>query len=190
MQGEFEASVADARPLSFALGCLVAAVRQMPGEAEGRFALASHALAIGLILPLAALLSAGAVLGFPYLDFAHDDLFGILSIQGAPSTLLNDGNRAAASSLSLVMILLAGASVLIGWAILDRDWARVAACERFLAAAASTLTIVTALLGFDVTRLILPIMGFTTEHVAVLLLLHWHCGMSGEGATMTPNTHR
>jgi hypothetical protein len=124
MQGEFQASIADGKPLSFALGCLWGAWREMPADPDGRFALASYALAVGLVLPIAALLAAGAILGFPYLDFAADDIVGILSVHGAPSTLLNDGNRAAASSLSLVVLLLAGTSVLIAWAMLDRDWPR------------------------------------------------------------------
>lgn len=174
MQGEFEASIADGKPLSFALGCLWGAWREMPADPDGRFALASYALAVCLILPIAALLAAGAILGFPYLAFAGDDIVGILSIHGAPSTLLNDGNRAAASSLSLVVLLLAGTSVLIAWAMLDRDWARVAAIERFMAAATLSLILFVGLLGFDETRMILPIIGFVAQHVVVLMLVQWH----------------
>ncbi len=174
MLGEFEASIADGKPLSFALGCLHGAWRMMLTHPDGRLALTSYALAVGLILPLAAVLTIGAIIGFPYLDFGHDDVVGILSFGGARPTLLDDGNRAAASSLSLAVFLLAGASVLIAWAILDRNWDRVAALERFTAAATLTLIVFVALLGFDETRMALPILAFVAQHVAILVLVRWH----------------
>ena len=182
MQGEFEASIDDGRPLFFAFGCLLGAWRMRLSDPDGRFALASYALAVGLILPLASVLAVGAIVGFPYLDFAQDNVVGILALGGAPTTLLDDGNRAAASSLSMVVFLLAGTSVLIAWAILDRNWVRVAAVEQFAAAAALTLIMFVGLLGFDETRMILPILGFVAQHVVVmmLMLMQWHWRLDRE----------
>lgn len=182
MRGEFEASIADGKPLSFAFGCLLGASRARLADPDGRLALASYGLAIGLILPLAAVLAVGAIAGFPYLDFAQDNVVGILAFGGATSTLLDDGNRAAASSLSMVVFLLAGTSVLIAWAILDRHWVRVAAIKRFAAAATSTLIVFVGLLGFDETRMILPILGLVAQHVAVLMLMQWHWRMDRDPA--------
>ena len=180
MQGEFEASIDDGRPLLFAFGCLLGAWRMRLADPDGRFALASFALAVGLILPLASVLAVGAIVGFPYLDFAQDNVVGILAVDGAPTTLLDDGNRAAASSLSMVVFLLAGTSVLIAWAILDRNWVRVAAVERLTVAATLTLLVFVALLGFDETRMILPILGFVAQHVVVLMLMRWHWRLDRE----------
>ncbi|RYD28020.1 MAG: hypothetical protein EOP89_03445, partial [Lysobacteraceae bacterium] len=84
MRGEFEASIADGKPLSFAFGCLLGALRARLADPDGRLALASYGLAIGLILPLAAVLAVGAIVGFPYLDFAQDNVVGILAFGGAP----------------------------------------------------------------------------------------------------------
>ena len=103
MQGGFGASIADGEPLSFALGCLLAACRARLAAPDRRLALASYALAVGLILPLAAVLAVDAIVGFPYLDFAQDNVVGILAVGGASSTLLDNGNRAAASSLLMVV---------------------------------------------------------------------------------------
>ena len=155
-------------------------------DPDGRFAPASYALAVGLILPLASVLAVGAIVGFPYLDFAQDNVVGILAIDGAPTTLLNDGNRAAATSLSMVVFLLAGTSVLIAWAILDRNWVRVAAVERLTVAATLTLLVFVGLLGFDETRMVLPILGFVAQHVVVLMLMRWHWRLDRD----TASSHR
>lgn len=186
MQGEFEASIDDGRPLFFAFGCLLGTWRMRLADPDGRFALASYALAVGLILPLASVLAVGAIVGFPYLDFAQDNVVGILAIDGAPTTLLNDGNRAAASSLSMVVFLLAGTSVLIAWAILDRNWVCVAAVERLTVAATLTLLVFVGLLGFDETRMVLPILGFVAQHVVVLMLMRWHWRLDRD----TASSHR
>jgi hypothetical protein len=186
MQGEFEASIDDGRPLFFAFGCLLGAWRMRLANPDGRFALASYALAVGLILPLASVLAVGAIVGFPYLDFAQDNVVGILAIDGAPTTLLNDGNRAAASSLSMVVLLLAGTSVLIAWAILDQNWVCVAAVERLTVAATLTLLVFVGLLGFDETRMVLPILGFVAQHVVVLMLMRWHWRLDRD----TASSHR
>lgn len=186
MQGEFEAAIDDGRPLFFAFGCLLGAWRMRLADPDGRFALASYALAVGLILPLASVLAVGAIVGFPYLDFAQDNVVGILAVDGAPTTLLDDGNRAAASSLSMVVFLLAGTSVLIAWAILDRNWVRVAAVERLTMAATLTLLMFIALLRFDETRMILPILGFVAQHVVVLTLMRWHCRLERDTASSHP----
>lgn len=183
MRGEFEASIADGEPLSFALGCLLGAWRARLADPDGRLSLVSYGLVVGLILPLATVLAVGAIVGFPYLDFAQNNVVGILAIGGAPSTLLDDGNRAAASSLSMVVFLLAGTSVLIAWALLDCNWVRVAALERFAAAATLTLIVVVGLLGFDETRMILPILGFVAQHVLVLMLMQWHWRLDRKTAT-------
>lgn len=189
MQGEFEVAIEDGEPLSFAFGCLLGAWRELPAHAEGRLVLASYTLALGLVLPIAALLVAGAVLGFPYLDFGQNDVVGILTLDGAAKTLLNDGNRAAASSLSLVVIMLAGTSALVAWAMLDREWERVGAIERFAAAATLTLIVFVGLLGFDETRMALPIIGLVAQHVVILLLAQWHWRLCRNGSIIDQNAH-
>src|SRR5439155_14596231 len=55
MEVELYTAIEDGRPLVFATGCLLAAWRELPAHPEGRLTLARHALAIGLIVPVAGL---------------------------------------------------------------------------------------------------------------------------------------
>ena len=77
MQGEFDAAIADDRPLAFAVGCLIAAWREMPAQGQGRFVLANYALALGLLVPTAGLQFA-FVVGLPrsFLGEPARSLFG------------------------------------------------------------------------------------------------------------------
>jgi hypothetical protein len=47
-------------------------------------------------------------------------------------------------------------------------------------AATLTLLVFVALLGFDETRMILPILGFVAQHVVVLMLMRWHWRLDRE----------
>lgn len=152
MAAEFEAAAEDGKPLSFAIGCLAAAWREMPTHAEGRFALASHALAVGLFVPMAALLITGVLLGFPYLSPDQVGVHGLLAASGGPEPSFNEGNRAAVPSLAALVFLLGVGHLLIAWAMLDRDWARVMVMGKLNAAVAATLVGFMAVLFLDDTR--------------------------------------
>ena len=103
MTAEFDVAEEDGRPLRFALGCLWCAWRMMPTHAEGRFVLASYALSIGLLMPVAAMLALAAAFGFPFVA-PHNGLGGYLSSSGSHVVLLNEGSMVAATSLTLVML--------------------------------------------------------------------------------------
>jgi hypothetical protein len=115
MEAELDSAQADGRALGFALGCLVAAWRQLPAQAEGRLLLARNALAFVLIVPAAALLVSTVVAGFP---------FSYLGTAGVP--LVNLGNQSAVPPLAALVLLLAGAQLRLAWLLLERDWGRVA----------------------------------------------------------------
>src|SRR3546814_8724268 len=55
MRAEFDAAAPEGRSLSFATGCLVAAWREMLTREEGRYTLTNYALALGVMIPMAAL---------------------------------------------------------------------------------------------------------------------------------------
>lgn len=169
MTAELEAAEEDGRALRFALGCLWGAWRMLPGHAEGRFALASHTLAIGLLLPMATLLGLAAVFGFPAAEAG-----GFPPSGATPSSLLNAGNRAAASSLALATFALAALHLPLAWWVLDRDWRRVGAVHRMGAAIATTLTMFTACAALDATRLALPLLVLAGELAALQALARWH----------------
>lgn len=173
MSIEFEEAVKDGRELSFAIGCLTGAWRMMPAHAEGRFLLSSHALAIGLLVPMAAMLALAALFGFPFVA-ATTGIDGYLSGSGEHLLLLNAGSRGIAPSLTLLVLLMAACHLLLAWWVLDRDWDRIGIAVRSAAALTTTLTIMTCCAALDPTRLLSPIAVMSLELAAVAALTKWH----------------
>jgi len=123
MQAEFEEAVRDRKPLTFAIGCLFAAWREMVTWEEGRSVLARYALAIGMLLPVAALQLGSAVgLPTPYgVGAAHD----MLPDKAGMNPYLICVEASAASLVTLLTLLLAGAHVCLAWTLVDEDWSRI-----------------------------------------------------------------
>lgn len=134
MKAEFEAAADDGRALGFAAGCLVAAWRGLPAHEEGRFALAGYALALGLMLPFAAMMAASVLGDFPASYLAAD---------------MNEGNRSATPSLALLVAALAAAQLRLAWLLLDRDWTGAAAAARWSAAMAASFVVVSVAVFAD-----------------------------------------
>jgi len=174
MQVELDAAAEDGRALAFAIGCLFAAWRELPRYAEGRLALATHALAIGLIMPIAGLSIWAGLLGYPYLAFGDVGISGFIAGQSEQIPLLAIGERAVAPALTLAVLVQAAGQILLAWFVVEQDWGRVAAIGRFNAAAVSTLIIVTSALAIAQSSILLPIAALVTETLAVLALGWWH----------------
>lgn len=157
MEGEFAAATQDGRALSFAIGCLLAAWRELPAHPPGRLLVGRHALALGLLVPISALLLSGA-------------LFGLAD----PGHVLNDGNRAAAPVLWQLIAAIGAMRLGVAWAMLDRDWARVAALERLSAASVVALIVFAAIATLDASRALLPMMTLIPEWVVATGLARLH----------------
>jgi hypothetical protein len=175
MEAEFHVAVADARAWSFASGCLIAAWRDLPAHGEGRLLLVRYAVAFGVIIPMAALLLSAAVLPLPMGGYLASALGW-----GSPGSipLIHEGNRAAAAVLAQ---LIAGTGALrlgTAWAMLDRDWARVAAVARLNAAATVTLAVLAGLATLDLACALLPATALVVEIPALLLLARLHARAS------------
>ncbi|PSJ37665.1 hypothetical protein [Allosphingosinicella deserti] len=179
MQAEFEIATEHGRPLAFAAGCLVAAWREMPRHREGRFVLASHGTAIGIILPMAALMFWAGLRGFPFVEFQLP-AFEPATGEGRAILLLNAGSVGIAPSLTLLVLLLAATHPLVAWLLLERDWSRAATVARVGAAATMTLLIFTAVCGIVQIRLLLPVVCLTVQSLAVLALARWHGQLSDD----------
>ena len=173
MEAEFEAAVEDGRPLAFAVGCLAASLREMPARAEGRYALASHAVAVCLIVPMAALLLLGVCVGFPYLSPGQAGLYGLLS-GGGPELAPNDAHWSAVPSLAGLVLLLGVGHLPLAWFLLDRDWGRVAVMGRLNAAVAATLVCFMAVLFLDDLRALVQAAALAAELAIVAGLARWH----------------
>jgi hypothetical protein len=168
MQAEFQIAAEDGQPLAFAIGCLVGALREMPGQHEGRFVIANHVLAIGLILPTAVMMLSSMISSFGY-SGAQD----LLPIGSGAEPLLSAGNRSAVPSLAIILILLAGAHLRIAWALLECDWARVADTSRMIAALTVTLTVFSGLVFVSSRGLTLAVVA-AMELTGILIVARWH----------------
>jgi len=177
MRTEFHVAIDQGKPLVFAAGCLAGALREMPRNEEGRFALTSHAVAVSL-LPIAALLMLGTASGFPFLPSGHAGIAGWIG--GEHASLLTPWNRGFAPALVLLIWVLVAGHVLMPWFLLERDWARVAMLARVNSAATVTLFLFTGALFLDVAFMLLPAAGLAIELVAIGLLYRWRTHLFAE----------
>jgi hypothetical protein len=174
MRSELEVAIEDGKPLIFAAGCLVAAARQLPGFPEGRLTIASHALAIGLIVPLGALCLWVGLLGYPYLAFGNVGISGFIAGRSEQIPLLVYGEWGLAPALTLAVLLQAAGQLLLAWFLLERNWSRVAALARLNVATLISFILVTGLLAVIDSSMMLPIAALITETLAILALAWWH----------------
>ena len=168
MQAEFETAIEDGKALTFAIGCLVAAIRELPAHEEGRFVIANYVLAIGLIPPITVMLLASIIS-----DFGHSGTQDLLAIGSASGPVLTDGNMAAVPSVATILLLLGAAHLRIAWALLECDWSRVADTGRMIAALTVTLAMLSGLVFLSTTGLIHAAVA-AIELTAVLVLARWH----------------
>ncbi len=167
MRAEFEIAIAGGRPLSFAVGCLGAALREMPGREEGRFTLSSYALVLGVMIPMAAYSIGCALFGMPYLYPAQE-------LSGAMLRGMNQIYHVATPALTLVLIMFGLGHLRIAWAMLEGDWDRVTRLAMLAMAAAVTLVALMSVLFLDIHQVIVQTVILSIELGTVLLVARWH----------------
>jgi hypothetical protein len=173
MRAEFGAATEHRRPLAFAAGCLMAAWRQMPAQAQGRFVLANYALALGMLIPMAGVQFACAA-GSSYLFAGQAGLYAVLTPGGAQNPYLADAHRSAIpASLALWLILGIG-HLRLAWAVLERDWPRVKSAAALTMAASATLVLFTALLFLDDVSVLLQAILLAVELSLIYAAARWH----------------
>ena len=157
MEAEFELAVEDGRPLAFAVGCLIAASRELPRNAEGRLTLVNHMLALGLLIPMAVFQvtrGLGTVAG----------LVGPAGISGDASNAYLAWARSSAAPVLLILWVLIGIGHLrLAWVLVERDWDRVVKVGALIAAAAVTLFLFMGVLFLDLATLIAQSGAMATE---------------------------
>lgn len=181
MTAEFVVAERDGQAFRFALGCLIGVWRMLPQHRAGRHALAGHALACGLFLPIAALLAMAAWIGVPFVE-AGDDLLGIMSGNGSHRSLLNAGSWAIGPALTLAMLLLAAGHLPLAWWVVERDWRRVGTAVRIVAAAKMTLALAIVCVGLPLTALRWPCAALAIEVVALGTVARMHAAPHGPPA--------
>lgn len=173
MQIEFEAAVPERKQLPFAIGCLITACREIPRHQEGRLALANHALALGMLIPMAAiqLLHAGRLGHFAY-------VYGVVDPVSSRNPYLADAQLAAAPSLLLLWLILSGAHLRLAWVLLEKDWSRVFSVSAMIVAGTATLAIYMGVLYLHDARLVLHAVLMAIELAAVFVAARWHAQSS------------
>lgn len=174
MRVEFETAVTEGKPLRFAIGCLAAAWREMLTRREGRFTLTNYALALGLMIPMAAIQIGCALFGFPYLYPGQGGLPGALLEGAAHEALVRGIYQAAVPSLALLLLLLGLGHLRIAWAMLERDWTRVMRMGTLMLAAAATLIIFMGVFFLDSSQALLQVAVLTIELATVAMVARWH----------------
>lgn len=173
MQTEFDRAAEAGEPLSFAFGCLSAAWRELLAHEEGRFVLASHLLAVGLIVPMAALLLSSVALSFPYWksDVAEDIQ---LLATGGIILPVNDGNRAGLPLLAFLTLMLGLGHPCMAWVLLNRDWKHVAVMGQGGAAVMLTIVTFTGVLFLQNAFILPQATAVAVELAAIWFLAQWH----------------
>jgi hypothetical protein len=181
MQAEFEAALDDGKPLAFAAGCLVAAWREMPARAEGRFTLVSHALALGMLIPMA-ILQITAAAGLPNLLQGPAGLYGMLAAPDAQNPFSVTAGLSAAPIVLMLWLLLGISQVGIAWALLERDWSHVLRIGALAAAASVTLAMFSGLLVLDGAGVALHGAALAIELAALYGCARWHARLFPHGS--------
>jgi hypothetical protein len=179
MQAEFDVAVEMGEPLSFASGCLLSAIRELPVHEEGRFALASYILALGVIVPVGVLLLASVTQGFPFLAPIEAGASSILG-NGRPGDI-NAANQTGLPLLALLTLVLGIGHLYMAWAMLDRDWSRVATVG-FAAMALMATTVLFASVLFLYDACALPQAVVTMlELLTIWSLVRWDRDLTDTG---------
>ncbi|QCB56674.1 hypothetical protein E5675_21010 [Sphingopyxis sp. PAMC25046] len=168
MRAELEEAIDAGKPIRFASGCLVAALRRMPVHPEGRFSLTAHAFALGLLIPVAALQIGCAVFGFPH-SLARGGM-----LTSGQNALLAGTYHALIPLLAVLMLLLAIGHLAMAWMLLDRDWSRL--LKTGALTLSTTIAIVTfmAVLNLDTAQAALQGALLLVELAVLAGLASWH----------------
>ena len=170
MQAEFETAIEDGRPLLFATGCLLAAWREMPAHEQGRFVLVNHALALGVLIPVA-VLQFECLAGLPFLSLGRGGLRAMLT----PSSVYLAGAYHSAIGPAVALWLLLGAGHLrLAWLVLERKWADVVRIGALTLAASATFVIFAVVLFLDDAGIAAQAVLLAMELTAIYALARWH----------------
>ncbi len=176
MTAEHEIAASDGQGLSFAAGCLFAAGRALVASAHGRFLLTSYAVALGVMLPVAALQIACAVFGLSYLYPGHHGLSGAL-IEGMSTVWMRGFYQSAGPVLALLQLAIGIAHLKLAWGLLERDWAAAIRWAVRTLAISTTLVLFMGALFIDVRQA--SIMGVVVlfEFAMLLIVSSWHADL-------------
>lgn len=170
MNAEYDVAAAEGQALSFATGCLVAAWREMLASACGRFVLTSYAVALGIMVPMAAIEIGCAVFGLPYLYPDRRGLPGALLVGGSHEALLRHTYLSAIPPLAILQLVAGAGHLRLAWSLLDRDWASALRWSIWTLASLMTLVIFMGVFFLDSRQAMIQ-GGVVAIELAILLVI-------------------
>lgn len=185
MTAEFDVAADDGRALSFAAGCLWAATRELVVSAHGRFVMTSYAVALGIMLPVAALQIACAVFGLPYLYPGHHGLSGAL-IEGMSTVWTRGFYQSAGPMLAMLQLAIGIAHLRGAWLLLERDWAGATRWSVRTLSVSTTLILFMGALFLDVRQAAIMGVVVAFEFAILLMLSSRHADLHGAIAGELP----
>lgn len=178
MQAEYEAAKEGGSGLKFASGCLIAACRELPRHSEGQLRVASHVLAIGLLVPLASLqflcgLGTSTFLG---------RLSG-LAPGWSDNPFLASAQNVGMPALHILWFILGAWQLQLAWVLLERDWEGVLKAAALIAAAMLTSLTVMAVLMLGVGPLMVVGTVLAGEAMFLTALARWNARIFPQGGS-------
>ena len=183
IEAEFEEAVDDGKPMIFAIGCLIAAWREIGTHSEGRLIVANYALALGLLIPMAGLQFQQAV-GF--LSLAEGPSFGMPGAGAGPNLYLIWAQNSAIPILLITWLILGMAHLCLAWMLVDGDWPRIVKCGTLIGAAMITLSLFMSVLMLDLSPLRAQVAELAIELAAMLVFSRWHIRVFSNGSPELP----
>lgn len=171
MRAEFDYAAEAGDALPFAIGCVAASWRDLPGSVEGRLTLLRYALAVLVLLPSAGLLLTGVYFGYP---FAEPDLTHGVAKAASGVPLFNEGNRSAVGILGVMLVLRVCSLSLLAWLIVERRWQHVGRLQALNLAVTITFAIFCAVVMVDVNGIVLPMLTIALELLATAHVRRQH----------------
>jgi hypothetical protein len=184
MEAEFEAAAEDGGPFVFAIGCLMAACREMVRHEEGRLALANYTLAIGFLIPMAVRQFHQAMNVFWSLQ--QDTPHALLAAEIGRNPYLTWSQNSALPVLLLMWLLPAMAHLGLAWVVVEKDWPRVVKFGALIGAAMMTLWLFMAILILDLSPLGGQAARLAVEFAGVLTIAQWHARVAANTAHEEP----
>jgi hypothetical protein len=180
MEAEFEAAVENGSPFVFAIGCLIAAWREMVRHDEGRLALANYTLVLGFIIPMAARQLQQAMNVFWSLN--QDSSQALLATGIGRNPYLTWSQNSALPILLLMWLLPGLAHLGLAWVVVEKDWPRVVKFGALIGAAMMTLWLFAAILILNLSPLGAQVTWLAVELAGVLTIAQWHAHIAANAA--------
>ncbi len=187
MNAEYHVAAADGQALSFAAGCLVAALREMVGSAKGRFVLTSYAVALGIMVPMAAIEIGCVVFGLPYLYPDERGLSGAILVGGSHAALLRPIYLCAVPAFAILQLVAGAGHLRLAWSLLERDWAGALRWAMLTLAGMTTLTIFMAAFFLDSRQALIQGVVVVIELAILLFIMRRHTELHPGARTEQPD---